>query len=80
MCIGILRFWLGMPKMVYSLGYNSPSDEIKKILQKFDSVQRAIFERLLRVLMSDNYWDQVCLPINRTGVGIKRSAGQIQAA
>ena len=30
--------------------------------------------------MSDTSWDQACLPINKTGVGITRSADQVQAA
>ena len=51
--LGILRFCLGAPKMVYSLRCNSPSDESNKILQKFDSVQRATFEGILEVFLSD---------------------------
>ena len=78
--LGILCFCLGDPKMVYSLRCNSPSDEPNKILQKFDSVQRASFEGILGVLLSDTPWDQACLPINKTGVGIKRSADQVQTA
>ena len=49
---------------------NSPSDESSKILRKFYSLQRAAFEGKLVVLLSDTSWDQVCLPINKTGVGI----------
>ena len=30
--------------------------------------------------MSDTSWDQACLPINKTGVGLRRSADQVQAA
>ena len=78
--LGILRFCLGAPKMVYSLRCNSPSDESNKILRKFDSVLRATFEGILGVLLSDTSWDQACLPINKTGVGIRRSADQVQAA
>ena len=66
--------------MVYFLRCNSPSDESNKILRKFDSVQRATFEGILGVLLSDTSWDQACLPINKTGVGIRRSADQVQAA
>ena len=76
----ILRFCLGAPKMVYSLRCNSPSDESNTILPKFDSVQRATIESILGVLLSDTSWDQACLPINKTGVGIRRSADQVQAA
>ena len=76
----ILRFRLGASKMVYSLRCNSPSDESNKILREFDSVQRATFEGILGVLLSDTSWDQACLPVNKTGVGIRRSADQVQAA
>ena len=78
--LGILRFCLGAPKMVYSLRCNSPSDESNKILQKFDSVQRSTFESILGALLSDTSWGQACLPINKTGVGIRRSADQVRAA
>ena len=78
--LGILCFCPGAPKIVYSLQCNSPSDESNKILRKFDSVQRATFEGILGVLLSDTSWDQACLPINKTGVGIRRSAYQVQVA
>ena len=75
-----MRFCLGAPKVVYSLRCNSPSDESSKIFRKFDSVQRATFEGILGVLLSDTSWDQACLPVNETGVGIGRSADRVQAA
>ena len=75
----ILRFCLGAPKMVYSLRCNSPSDESILILRKFDSVQRATFEGILEVLLSDTSCDQACLPTNKSGVGIRGSADQVQA-
>ena len=78
--LGILRFCLGAPKMVYSLRCNSPSDESSKILRKFDSVQRATFEGIRGVLLSNTSWDQACLPISKTGVGVRRSADQVQAS
>ena len=54
--------------------------ESNKIRRKFDSAQRANFEGILGVLLSDTSWDQACLPINKTGVGKRRSADQVQAA
>ena len=78
--LGILRFCLGAPKMVCSLRCNYPSDESNKILQKIDSVQRATFEGILGDLLSDTSWDQACLPINKTGVGIRRSPDHVKAA
>ena len=59
---------------------NSPSDESNKILRKFDSVQRATFEGILGVLLSETLWDQACFPIKKIGVGIRRSADQVQTA
>ena len=53
---------------------------IKKIPRKFGSVQRAVFAGILRVLMSDTFRDQTCLSINKTGVGKRQSADQVQAA
>ena len=70
--LGNLRFCLGAPKMVYSLRCNSPLDESIKILRKLDWVQRATFKGILGVLLSDTSWHQVCLQINKTGVGIRR--------
>ena len=80
--LGILRFWLGAPKVVYSLRCNNSSDESNRVLRKFDSVKnlRATFGGILRVLISDTSWDQACLPINKTGVGIRRSTDQVHAA
>ena len=78
--LGILRFCLNAPKIVYSLRCKSPSVESNNILRKFELVQRATFEDILGVLMSDTSWDQACLPINKIGVGIRRSANQDQAA
>ena len=43
-------------------------------------MQRATFKGFLGILMSDTFCDQACLPINKTGVGIRRSADQAQAA
>ena len=66
--------------MVYSLGCTSSLDESNKTFQKFDSVQHATFEGILGVLLSDTSWDQACLTINKTSVGIRRSEDQVQAA
>ena len=76
----ILRFRIGAPRMVYSLRCNSPSDESNQIFQKFQLIRRATFDCILGVLFSDTSWDQVCLPINKTGVAIRPSANQVQAA
>ena len=55
----------------------------------FQTNQIKSFENLIRfsvqplkvfVEFSDTSWDQACFPINRNGVGIRRSADQVQAA
>ena len=81
LALAFWRFCLGAPKMFESLRcYNSPADKSNKIQRKFDSVQRATFERNLRVLISGPSRDQTCHPINKTGVGLRRSPDQFQAA
>ena len=59
---------------------NSPLDESNKILRKNDSIHRVTFEGILGFLMSDTSWDQVCVAIHETRVGIKRSTDQVQDA
>ena len=78
--LGILRFLPWCSQDVYSLRCNTPSDESNKILQTFDLFQRAIFEIILGILYSDTFWGQACLSINKTGVGIRLSSDQVQAA
>ena len=78
--LGILRSCLGPPKMVYSLRCNTPSDESSVILQDFDNLQRTTFENMLGTVISDNAWKQDCLPISKTGVGIRQPVDQLKAA
>ena len=40
---------------------------------------RNFFEEILAVLLSDTSSDQAFFPINKTGVGIRRTADQVQA-
>ena len=71
--LGILRSCLGAPKLVYSLRCNTPSTESKIILEKFDHLQRTTFENILGSVISDNSWEQACLPKSKTGDGVRRS-------
>ena len=71
--LGILRSCLGAPKLVYSLRCNTPSTESNMILEKFDHLQRTTFENILGSVISDNSWEQACLPISKTGAGVRRS-------
>ena len=78
--LGILRSCLGAPKMVYSLRCNTPSDESSVILQDFDKLQGTTFENVLGTLISDKAWKQACLPISKTGVGIRQAIDQLKSA
>ena len=78
--LGILRSCLGAPKLVYSLRCNTPSTESNKMLEKFDHLQRTTFENILGSVISDNSCDQACLPISKTGAGVRRSLNQFKAA
>ena len=68
--LGILRSWLGAPKMVYSLRCNTPSAEAVNFFEEFDSLQRTTFENILWTVLSNESWHQVWLPINKTGIEI----------
>ena len=78
--LGVLRSCLGAPKMVYSLRCNAPSDESSVILQDFDNPQRTKYEKMLGTVIGDNAWKQACLPISKTGVGIRQAVDQLKAA
>ena len=78
--LGILRSCLGAPKMAYSLRCNTPSDESSVILQDFDNLQRTTFENMLGTGIGDSAWKQTCVPINKTGVGIRQAVDQLKAA
>ena len=80
MCSYVFAFLPGAPVMVYSLRCISPSKESNIILRKFDLVQRAAFENILGVLLSDTSLEQASIPIKKTVVGIRQSADQVQAA
>ena len=70
---------LGAPKLVYLLRSNTPSSESNKILEKFDHFKRTIFENILGSVININSWDQACLPISKTGAGVRRSLNQFKA-
>ena len=78
--LGILRSCLGAPKLVYSLRFNTPSNESNIILEKFDHLQQTIFENILGSVISDNSWEQACLPRSKTGAGVRSSLKQFKAA
>ena len=65
---------------MYSLRCNTPSPESNKILEKFDHLERTTFENILGSVISNNSWDQACLPISKTGAEVRRWLNQIRAA
>ena len=38
-----------------------------------------LFENILSSVISDNSWEQACLPISKTGTGVRRSLNQFKA-
>ena len=66
--------------MVYSLRFNTPSDESSDILQDFDNLQRTKFENMLGFVISDNAWKQTCLTKSKTGDGIRQAVDQLKTA
>ena len=53
----ILSSCLGAPKLVYSLKCNTLSPESNNILEKFDHLQRTIFEIIMFSVISNKSWD-----------------------
>ena len=78
--LGILSSCLGAPKLVYSLRCNTPSTESNKIIENLDHLQRKTFENILDTVISNNSWDQACLPISKTGAGVRSSLYQLKPA
>ena len=67
-------------KLVYSLRFNTPSTESNIIFEKFDHLQRTTFEKTLGSVISDNSWEQACLPISKKGAGVRSSLNEFKAA
>ena len=78
--LGILRSRIDAPKMVKSLRCNTPSVEFSVILHYFDSLQGTKIVKILGTVISDNAWKQACLPLSKTGVGIRQAIDQSKAA
>ena len=66
--------------MAYSLRCNTPSEEAINIFDESDSLQRKNIENILGTVWTNEPWHQACLPINKTGIGIRRASDQIKAA
>ena len=63
-----------------TLRCNTASDEYSVILHDFDNLQRTTFKNILGTVISENAWKQACLPISKTGVGIRQAVDQLKAA
>ena len=65
---------------MYSLRCDTPSEEAIEIFEEFDSLQRTTSENILGTVLSNESWHRAYLPINKTGIGIRRASDQIKAA
>ena len=71
--LGILRYCLGTPKLVYSLRTNTPSNGMLKVLKSFNDGQRNRLDQILGTIIGDDAWKQSFLPNNLSGQGIRQS-------
>ena len=78
--LGILRYCLGTPKLVYSLRTNTPTRDLIDVLKVFYSSQRDALDQIIGTVTCDNAWDQSTLPINISGLGVRQSQEQYRAA
>ena len=78
--LGILRYCLGTPKLVYSIRTNTPTRHLIDVLKVFDSSQRDALDQIIDAVTSDNAWLQSTLPINSSGLGVRQSQEQFRAA
>ena len=78
--LGLFRFCLGTPKLVYSLCTNTPTRDLIDVLKAFNSSQWAALDQIIGTLTCDNEWKQSTLPINISGLGVRQSQEQYTAA
>ena len=78
--LGILRYCLGTPKLVYSLRTNTPSNEMLEVLKSFDDGQREVLDQIIGTIIDDDAWQQSSLPISLSGLGVRQSQEQYKSA
>ena len=78
--LGILRYCLGTPKLVYSLRTNTPSNEMLEVLKSFDDGQREMLDQIVGSIIDDDAWKQSSLPIGLSRLGIRQSQEQYKSA
>ena len=76
--LGILRYCLGTPKLVYSLRNNTPTRDLIDVLKVFNSSERDAFDQIIGTVPCDNAWKQSTLPINFSGLGVRHSQEQTE--
>ena len=78
--LGILRYCLGTPKLVYSLRTNTPSNETLELLKSFDDGQGEVLDQIVGSIIDDDAWKQSSLPISLSGLGVRQSQEQYRSA
>ena len=78
--LSILRYCLGTQKLVYTLGTNTPLNEVIEVLKSFDEGQREKLDQIVGSISGDGAWKQSSLPISLSGLGIRQSQDQYKGA
>ena len=74
--LGILRYCLGTPKLVFSLRTNTPSNELLEVLKSFDDGQREVLDHTVGSFFDNDVWKQSSLSIGLSGLGVRQSQVQ----
>ena len=69
--ITLLRNCFSMPKLLYILRTSPCSGN--HLLKKFDMALREVLTKILNIDLDDIQWTQANLPVNASGLGIKRA-------
>ena len=56
--LGILRYCLGTPKLVYFLRTNTPSNEMLEVMKSFDDGHREVLDQIVGSIIDDDAWKQ----------------------
>ena len=77
--LGILRYCLGTPKLVYSLRTNTPSNEMLEVMKSSNDSQREVLDQIVGSIIDDDAWKQSSLPISLSGLGERQSQEQYRS-
>ena len=78
--LGILRYCLGTPKPVYSLGTSTPSNETLDVLKSFHDGPKEVLDQIVGSIIDDDAWKQSSFPIGLSGQGVKQLQEQNKSA